>query len=75
LIQDAGLKGVRRGRVEVSNVHANFFVNLGGATASEVMQLVTQVQDRVRERHGVVLELEVQLVGQWDAPLETVNQA
>ena len=40
LIEAAGLKGTRIGQVEVSNIHANFFVNRGGATAGDVVRLV-----------------------------------
>lgn len=65
LIEAAGLKGQRVGNVQVSDVHANFFVNLGGATASEVMQLVEAVTKTVREKYDVELELEIQLVGAW----------
>ncbi|MBI4673857.1 MAG: UDP-N-acetylmuramate dehydrogenase [Chloroflexi bacterium] len=65
LIEAAGLKGTRVGHVQVSNVHANFFVNLGGATARDVMQLVEMVQRTVREKLEVELELEIQLMGDW----------
>jgi UDP-N-acetylmuramate dehydrogenase len=65
LIDAAGCKGARVGKVQVSNVHANFFVNLGGAAASDVMGLVKLVQAAVREKFKVVLELEIQLVGDW----------
>lgn len=63
LIEAADLKGKRVGNVQVSNVHANFFVNLGGGTAKEMMELVEVVRAQVRERFGVVLELEIQVVG------------
>ena len=63
LIEAAGLKGTRVGNVQVSKIHANFFVNLGGATASQVMELVELVQTQVREIFEVELELEIQLVG------------
>jgi len=63
LIDAAGLKGTRVGGVEVSPVHANFFVNRGGATASEVLQLIEIVRTRVRAQFGVELELEIQVVG------------
>lgn len=63
LIEAAGLKGTQVGQVQVSNVHANFFVNLGGATASDVMQLIEFAQKRVREKFEIELELEIQLVG------------
>jgi len=63
LIDAAGLKGTRVGGVEVSPVHANFFVNRGGATASEVLQLIEIVRTRVRAQFGVELALEIQVVG------------
>ena len=63
LIEQAGLKGTRAGNVEVSRVHANFFVNRGGATASDVMRLVEITQSAVREKFGIALELEIQVVG------------
>lgn len=66
LIDQAGLKGMRMGQVQVSLVHANFFVNRGGATARDVLKLVRVVQEKVKEKFGVELELEIQLVGQWD---------
>jgi UDP-N-acetylmuramate dehydrogenase len=64
LIEAAGLKGKRLGSVEVSSVHANFFVNHGRATAADVKALIDLVQDTVRTRLGVELELEIELVGE-----------
>lgn len=63
LIDAAGLKGTRVGGVQVSSVHANFFVNRGGATASDVLRLVEIVRERVRAQFGVELELEIQVIG------------
>jgi UDP-N-acetylmuramate dehydrogenase len=63
LIEAAGLKGTRVGNVEVSPVHANFFVNRGDATADEVLQLIDVVRARVREKFGIELELEIEVVG------------
>ena len=63
LIEQAGLKGARIGNVQVSRVHANFFVNLGGATARDVLQLVDLVRGKVRDQSGIELELEIQVVG------------
>jgi UDP-N-acetylmuramate dehydrogenase len=63
LIEAAGLKGTRIGAVQVSPVHANFFINLGGATAAEVLELVGHVQAVVRERFNRELELEIQYIG------------
>jgi len=65
LIDATGLKGTRVGRAEISRVHANFFVNLGGAMAQDVLALIRTARDRVRERFGVELELEIELVGEW----------
>ncbi len=66
LIEAAGLKGERIGGVQVSPQHANFFVNLGAAaTARDYWQLIMLVQERVKRATGVILELEVQLLGDW----------
>lgn len=63
LIEAAGLKGHRIGNAMWSDVHANFLVNLGGATARDVLQLMRLARQRVRERFGVALQAEVRLVG------------
>jgi UDP-N-acetylmuramate dehydrogenase len=65
LIEAAGLKGLRVGKAEISPIHANFFVNLGGASANDVYTLISTAQTRVREKFGVELELEIELVGDW----------
>jgi len=65
LIEAAGLKGVRAGDAAVSTAHANFFVNLGAATAADIYSLICLVRERVRAQFGVTLELEIQLVGEW----------
>jgi len=65
LIDVAGLKGARVGQAEISRTHANFFVNLGGATARDVMALVERARQKVRDQAGVELELEIELVGDW----------
>ncbi len=64
VIEAAGLKGTRVGRVEVSPVHANYFVNLGGATAQEALELMALVREKVSERLGVELEPEVRVIGE-----------
>jgi UDP-N-acetylmuramate dehydrogenase len=61
-IEAAGLKGTRVGAIEVSPMHANYFVNTGGGTAAEVAELMAQVQRRVGDRFGIALEPEVKLV-------------
>ena len=63
LIQDAGLMGYGVGGAQVSTKHAGFVVNVGGATASDVMQVIEDVRSRVFEQSGVMLEPEVRLWG------------
>jgi UDP-N-acetylmuramate dehydrogenase len=70
LIEDAGLKGTSRGGAQISEKHGNFFVNRGGATASDVVALMQLARERVRENSGVTLEVEILLIGEW-APEET----
>lgn len=65
LIEAAGLKGLKAGRAQVSEKHANFIVNVGGATAAEVRQLVEQVRQVVWEKMHVRLEPEIRFVGEW----------
>ena len=63
LIQDAGLMGYRVGGAQVSEKHAGFVVNAGGATAADVRQLIVDVQERVLAEAGVQLEPEVRMWG------------
>jgi UDP-N-acetylmuramate dehydrogenase len=63
LIEAAGLKGFRVGGAEVSPMHANYFVNTGGATAADVRGLIEQVQRRVNSEFGALLEPEVKIIG------------
>jgi UDP-N-acetylmuramate dehydrogenase len=63
LIDACGLKGRRIGGAQVSPKHANFIVNLGGATADDVLALMAEMRDRVRERFGIELEPEIRVVG------------
>lgn len=63
LIESCGMKGVRVGRACVSDRHANFIVNEGGATAGEIEELMLLVQEEVQRRTGVRLEPEVRIVG------------
>ena len=64
LIDASGLKNSRVGAARVSDVHANFILNEGGATASEVLALVEQVRAEVLKKQGVRLETEVQIIGE-----------
>lgn len=68
LVDDLGLKGRRVGMAAVSDVHANFIVNEGGATAREVLDLVAEIRETAQRERGVQLELEVKVIGE-DAPL------
>ena len=61
LIDQAGLKGTSVGGAVVSEVHANFIVNTGGATATDVLELIATVRQRVFEASGVWLELEIEV--------------
>lgn len=63
LIEQAGCKGLRCGGAQVSEKHGNFIINLGGAQAADVLQLIGQVQKIVAEKSGYVLEPEVRLLG------------
>lgn len=65
LIEDAGLKGTRIGGAEVSPKHAGFIVNVGGATSTDVYRLTRYIQEIVMERFGVMLEREVELLGDF----------
>lgn len=65
LIEAAGLKGMRLGNAQISEVHANFFVNLGGARAEEVVGLADLAWREVRDRFGVELEWEIRRVGDF----------
>ncbi len=64
LIEELGLKGVRVGGAVVSDEHANFIVNRGGATARDVLELIAIIQRRAREKNGVELETEVEIIGE-----------
>ena len=64
LIEAAGLKGLRVGGAQVSELHAGFIVNTGGATARDVQDLIALVQARVLAASGVALEPEVRIIGE-----------
>ena len=70
LIDEYGIKGMSVGAAEVSEVHGNFIVNHGGASAADVIELVQKVRTKVKAESGYILEPEVLLVGQsWDEVL------
>jgi UDP-N-acetylmuramate dehydrogenase len=66
LIAQAGLRGLRVGGAMVSQKHANFLINAGGATASDIRQLADMVKQKVYAQFGVRLEEEVLTVGEWE---------
>lgn len=63
LIEEAGLKGKRVGQAQVSERHANFIINLGGATYNDVMALIKEIRKAVKRTAGIDLELEIKVVG------------
>jgi UDP-N-acetylmuramate dehydrogenase len=67
LIEAAGLKGFRIGGVEVSPIHANFFVNTENATAMDYYQVIQEVQKKVKQNSSIDLQMEIELVGDWSA--------
>ncbi|MEO5754943.1 MAG: UDP-N-acetylmuramate--L-alanine ligase [Chthoniobacterales bacterium] len=64
LVDELGLKGSRVGDARVSEVHGNFIVNEGAATADQVLELIEQIQAKARTKRGIELETEVQIVGE-----------
>ena len=67
LIEQAGLAGERAGGAEISDLHANFIVNRGGATADDVLSLIDFARNRVLEASGIELETEVRILGRTSA--------
>jgi UDP-N-acetylmuramate dehydrogenase len=65
LIEAAGLKGSTKGKVEISRKHANFFINQDNAKASDYATLINIAREKVLEKFGVKLELEIELIGDW----------
>jgi UDP-N-acetylmuramate dehydrogenase len=65
IIDSLGMKGTTVGGATVSELHANFIVNRGSATAADVMSLIERVRERVMEETGTQLELEIELVGEF----------
>ena len=64
LIEDSGLKGYTIGGAQVSTLHAGFIVNVGDATAKDILDLIKHIQDVVMKNYGVELETEVKMVGE-----------
>jgi len=65
LIDEAGLKGKSSGKAQISPRHANFIINLGHATATDIKRLIDLAYHTVLARFGVELEMEIELIGEW----------
>jgi UDP-N-acetylmuramate dehydrogenase len=65
LVEAAGLKGARVGGATVSELHANFIVNSGGATATDVVELIRMIHDTVKESYGIELKPEIRFLGSF----------
>ena len=65
LIDEVGLKGFRHGDAQISHIHANIMVNLGKATAKNVRELIAIAQDKVQQRFGHHLEVEIGFIGEF----------
>ena len=65
LIEAVGMRGLTYGGAQISERHANFIVNVGGASAADIAALIRTAHTRVREQFGVDMELEVELRGEW----------
>ena len=63
IIESSGFKGTRVGDIEVSSVHANFLINHGQGTATQVVELISQIKKAVQDKYGLELQEEIQRVG------------
>lgn len=66
LIEASGLKGARIGNAEISPLHGNFFINHANTRAEDIRALIELVQKTVKEKQNVDLELEIELIGEWN---------
>ncbi len=69
-----GLKGFKQGAVSISPKHANFFMNDGEGTADQVWTLIQTAREKVMEKFGVSLELEIELIGEWPENEATLSR-
>jgi len=65
MIQDAGLKGFQIGNAQVSELHANFIVNLGNSKAQDIFSLIEHIKTVISDRYDVLLETEVKMIGHF----------
>lgn len=73
LIDESGCRGLRIGDVEVSTIHANFFINKGSASASDFISLMEEVAQRVKEKFRVILEPEIKIVGRKETDITRMS--
>jgi UDP-N-acetylmuramate dehydrogenase len=64
LVDEAGLKGIQIGNAKVSELHANFILNMGNATAQNILSLIEKIQQKVYQKTGFMLEPEIRIVGE-----------
>jgi UDP-N-acetylmuramate dehydrogenase len=65
LVEQAGLRGYRAGGAQISELHGNFIMNTGAATAADVLALIEHARAEVLRQFGVEMELEIEMVGEW----------
>lgn len=70
LVEASGLKGYTIGGAQVSEKHANFIVNIGGATALDIEMLIQHMRETVREKQGVTLQQEVKVMGEYEVEVK-----
>ena len=63
LIEEAGCKGMEIGNASISNIHSNFIINNGNATASDIENLGKNVQKKVQDKFGISLDWEIKILG------------
>ncbi|HEY0214742.1 MAG TPA: UDP-N-acetylmuramate dehydrogenase [Paenirhodobacter sp.] len=73
VIDNAGMRGARQGGAQMSEMHSNFMINTGGATAQDLEELGEQVRKKVLQTQGISLEWEIMRVGEFNAPGVTVS--
>ena len=64
LIKEAGCENLREGDATISEKHCNFFINNGNAKSSDIENLIKKVKNKVHEKTGVNLELEIKIIGE-----------
>ncbi len=70
LVEASGLKGYTIGGAQVSEKHANFIVNIGGATARDIEMLIQHMRETVQQKQGVTLQQEVKVMGEFEVEVK-----